>query len=126
VLIVAAGSAVPAPSMVGGIQNIPFVVSNADAVSMNAIFWIEKVRYPGGTDGAYYLQLQYTQTVMLRFDNAGEVLASTAPGPGPGVTQQPERSECLTRRERGDHVSQLASYRQAAEPSPSRRTDDPP
>jgi hypothetical protein len=49
----------------GGIENIPFLVENADAVSMNAIFWIETVQLEGGT----LLQLQYTQTVMLRFDN---------------------------------------------------------
>jgi hypothetical protein len=48
----------------GGIENIPFLVDNADAVSMNAIFWIETVQLEGGT----LLQLQYTQTVMLRFD----------------------------------------------------------
>jgi hypothetical protein len=49
----------------GGIENIPFLVENADAVSMEAIFWIETVQLEGGT----LLQLQYTQTVMLRFDN---------------------------------------------------------
>ncbi len=49
----------------GGITNVPFVVANADAIRMNAIFWIEFVR---GHSGHEYLQLQYTQTVMLRFD----------------------------------------------------------
>jgi hypothetical protein len=89
VLIVQAGYAVAAPDAVGGIENIPFVVSNANAVSMSAIFWIEKVRVPdryghrhqnghgngnghggnGGDPVDYFLQLQYTQTVMLRFDD---------------------------------------------------------
>ncbi len=49
----------------GGIENIPFLVENADAVSMEAIFWIETVQLEGGT----LLQLQYMQKVMLRFDN---------------------------------------------------------
>lgn len=49
----------------GGITNIPFVVQNADAVSMEPIFWIEIVQLPGG--GGTFLQLQYSQTVLLRF-----------------------------------------------------------
>lgn len=49
----------------GGIENIPFVVENANAISMNAIFWIETVQLEGG---GTLLQLQYTQTVVLQFD----------------------------------------------------------
>ncbi|QUQ70938.1 heme-binding protein [Kutzneria sp. CA-103260] len=49
----------------GGIQNIPFVVKNANAVSMSAIFWIEKVQTEDGT--GTFMQLQYTQQVMLDF-----------------------------------------------------------
>jgi hypothetical protein len=49
----------------GGIENIPFVDVNADTVSMNAIFWIETVQLKGGGS---MLQLQYTQTVILDFD----------------------------------------------------------
>ncbi|KAA2263835.1 hypothetical protein F0L68_09200 [Solihabitans fulvus] len=49
----------------GGIQNIPFVVQNANATSMKAIFWIEQVQREDG-DGVF-LQLQYTQTVILDF-----------------------------------------------------------
>lgn len=48
----------------GGIENIPFLVENADAISMNAIFWIETVQLEGGMS----LQLQYTQTVLLNFE----------------------------------------------------------
>ncbi len=48
----------------GGIVNIPFVVSNANATRLDAIFWIETVQQPGG--GAF-MQLQYTQTVILNF-----------------------------------------------------------
>lgn len=50
-----------------GIQNIPFVVTNANADSMRAIFWIEEVQHPSGY--GTFLQLQYTQTVMLQFLN---------------------------------------------------------
>ena len=49
----------------GGIENIPFIVENADAISMNAIFWIETVHLP---DGGTQIQLQYSQTVILQFD----------------------------------------------------------
>lgn len=49
----------------GGIENIPFVVQNANATSMSAIFWIEKVQREDGP--GTYLQLQYTQKVILNF-----------------------------------------------------------
>ncbi len=48
----------------GGIQNIPFVVENADAISMSAVFWIETVDDP---ELGEFLQLQYTQTILLNF-----------------------------------------------------------
>jgi hypothetical protein len=48
----------------GGIVNIPFVVSNANATRMDAIFWIETVVQP---DASEFMQLQYTQTVILNF-----------------------------------------------------------
>ena len=53
------------PNDVGGIVNIPFVKANADANSLSAIFWIETVQNP---DGSQFLQLQYTQTTILDFD----------------------------------------------------------
>jgi len=49
----------------GGIVNIPFVVQNANATKMDAVFWIETVEQPDGS-GAF-MQLQYTQTVILNF-----------------------------------------------------------
>ena len=52
------------PNNVGGIVNIPFVVTNANANSFSAIFWIELVE---NSDGTQFLQLQYTQTVILDF-----------------------------------------------------------
>jgi hypothetical protein len=50
-----------------GILNIPFVVSNANALQMDAIFWIETVQ---PTDGEVFLQLQYVQRVILDFPPA--------------------------------------------------------
>jgi len=47
-----------------GILNIPFVVKNANAAQMDAIFWIETV-HPKGEDA--FLQLQYVQRVILNF-----------------------------------------------------------
>jgi hypothetical protein len=48
----------------GGVQNIPFVVHNANAVSVQATFWIETVK---PASGPTHMQLQYTQTVLLNF-----------------------------------------------------------
>jgi hypothetical protein len=47
-----------------GVLNIPFVVRNANAVRMDAIFWIETVT---PTTGEAFLQLQYVQRVILDF-----------------------------------------------------------
>jgi hypothetical protein len=53
---------------VGGIVNIPFLVQNANATRLDAIFWIEKVSNPAG--GAEpFIQLQYVQRVILDFLN---------------------------------------------------------
>lgn len=49
---------------VGGIVNMPFDVKNANATRLDAIFWIETVQNP---DDSTFLQLQYTQTVILNF-----------------------------------------------------------
>lgn len=57
-------SNVPASESVGGITNIPFVNVNANATTISAIFWIETVQ---NVDGSTFLQLQYTQTVILDF-----------------------------------------------------------
>jgi hypothetical protein len=48
----------------GGIDNIPFIVANADAVSLESVFAIETVVGQAGTE---YLQLQYSQTALLNF-----------------------------------------------------------
>ncbi|MGH3868562.1 MAG: heme-binding protein [Pseudonocardiaceae bacterium] len=52
------------PAEVGGIVNMPFDVSNANATRLDAIFWIETVQQ---ADDSTFLQLQYTQTVILNF-----------------------------------------------------------
>jgi hypothetical protein len=52
------------PLPLGGITNIPFVNNNAKATTMSAIFWVEKVE---DATGNVFMQLQYTQTVILDF-----------------------------------------------------------
>ena len=44
----------------GGIENIPFLQTNADAATMFATFWIEEISAP-----MKFQQLQYVQTVFL-------------------------------------------------------------
>jgi hypothetical protein len=56
--------AVGSPDQEGGIVNMPFDIKNAEATRLDAVFWIETVQNP---DGSTFLQLQYTQTVNLRF-----------------------------------------------------------
>jgi hypothetical protein len=46
-----------------GAEDIPFLGPNATVGQFRAIFWIETVEY----DGRQFLQLQYTQTVLLNF-----------------------------------------------------------
>ena len=50
----------------GGIENIPFLQTNADAATMFATFWIEEISEP-----TKFLQLQYVQTVFLNFPVLG-------------------------------------------------------
>lgn len=52
------------PAQLGGIVNMPFDIVNANATRLDAIFWIETVQQ---SDGSTFLQLQYTQTVILNF-----------------------------------------------------------
>ena len=58
----AAGSG-PVTNGGGGIENIPFLQTNANAALMFATFWIEKIRHPAH----HFMQLQYVQTVLLNF-----------------------------------------------------------
>jgi hypothetical protein len=55
-----------ARSQIGGVLNIPFVTSNANVTQFQSIFWIETVRQQ---DGTTFMQLQYTQTIILNFLN---------------------------------------------------------
>ncbi len=63
----------PFPSGGGGIENIPFLKKNADAATMFATFWIEKIKGP--TPDTDFFQLQYVQTVFLNFP----IIAPPAP-----------------------------------------------
>jgi hypothetical protein len=54
-----------APSFTGGgLLNIPFLNSKANATQLEAIIWLETVQQ---ADGTQFLQLQYTQTTILSF-----------------------------------------------------------
>jgi hypothetical protein len=48
----------------GGVQSIPFITRNADAVSLRSVFAIQRLSGPLGPE---FLQLQYTQTALLNF-----------------------------------------------------------
>jgi hypothetical protein len=50
----------------GGIENIPFLQTNADVGAVFATFWIEEISAP-----SQFLQLQYVQTVFLNFPVLG-------------------------------------------------------
>jgi hypothetical protein len=56
--------------LTGGISNIPFVVKQANATSMRAIFWVEELENPD-TEGRPQFILQYAQRVLLEFFPAG-------------------------------------------------------
>jgi hypothetical protein len=58
---------VPVAFGAGGIENMPFLVANADAALVFATFWIEKIKQGTG----HFLQLQYVQTVILNFPILG-------------------------------------------------------
>jgi|ERR1700733_3467698 len=49
----------------GGVENIPFLQTNADAATVFATFWVEKIKGPTADTG--FMQLQYVQTVLLNF-----------------------------------------------------------
>jgi hypothetical protein len=53
-----------AEQKIGGILNIPFLVANANATGFAGTFWIETVK---NSDGSEFVQLQYSQTVILDF-----------------------------------------------------------
>jgi hypothetical protein len=67
---------VTVPNPAGGVENLPFLLTNADAASVYATFWIEKVT---PKDGRPFMQLQYAQFVLLNFP--AMLIPSTAPPP---------------------------------------------
>jgi len=54
-----------AAESVGALGNIPFLAPNAEVAQVNASFWLSRVTNPAG---ASFLQLQYSQTVLLNFN----------------------------------------------------------
>ena len=48
-------------------EDIPFVVLNASVNLVTATFWIETVRHAHPFQDRHFLQLQYSQTVLLNF-----------------------------------------------------------
>jgi hypothetical protein len=70
-IVIAITTSFPSPltnsPAIQGIVNIPFVVKNANATQMDAIFWIEKVQHPK-VHNRHFLQLQYVQRVILDFE----------------------------------------------------------
>ncbi|HYO84759.1 MAG TPA: hypothetical protein VES20_25380, partial [Bryobacteraceae bacterium] len=48
----------------GGMDNIPFITTNADAPGLESVFAIETAEDASGNE---FLQLQYSQTVLLNF-----------------------------------------------------------
>lgn len=61
----ASGVTTAGQSALGAIGNIPFLVPNADVADVTATFWVERVKNPAG---ASFLQLQYSQSVLLTFN----------------------------------------------------------
>jgi hypothetical protein len=63
----------------GGAENIPFLQTNADVGGVFATFWIETVQDPDFPD-RHFMQLQYTQTVLLNFPLDVPVTAANPAG----------------------------------------------
>jgi len=68
----------PVPDGGGGIENIPFLVTNADTAKVFATFWIERIAHPVHD----FMQLQYVQTVILNFPIL-KPKSPAPPGPAP-------------------------------------------
>ena len=61
----ASGVTAGGQAALGAIGNIPFLLPNADVADVSATFWLQRVKNPAG---ASFLQLQYSQSVMLNFN----------------------------------------------------------
>ncbi len=65
--ITTTGAAIEIANGGGGIENMPFLTSNANTALVFATFWIETIR----SEFRHFLQLQYVQTVLLNFPILG-------------------------------------------------------
>ena len=61
----ASGVTAGGQAALGAIGNIPFLLPNADVADVSATFWLQRVKNPAG---ASFLQLQYSQSVLLNFN----------------------------------------------------------
>jgi len=62
-----AGGQIPVPLGAGGVENMPFLITNANAAQVFATFWLETIQHQTG----HFVQLQYVQTVLLNFPILG-------------------------------------------------------
>ncbi len=69
----------------GGVSNIPFVVKQANATSMRAIFWVQELKAPG-PGGQKQWVLQYAQRVILEFFPIGGGLGAGGAIQWPHIT----------------------------------------
>ncbi len=72
-------AAVNVPLGGGGVENLPFLLPNANAATMYATFWIEYITHPSFPT---FVQLQYAQMVFLNFPI---LLVAPPPAPAPGA-----------------------------------------
>ncbi len=65
ITVSASGVTAGGQAALGAIGNIPFLLPNADVADVSATFWLQRVKNPAG---ASFLQLQYSQSVLLNFN----------------------------------------------------------
>ena len=65
ITVTASGVTAGGQAALGAIGNIPFLLPNADVADVSATFWLQRVKNPAG---ASFLQLQYSQSVLLNFN----------------------------------------------------------
>jgi hypothetical protein len=70
------------PQFGGGVENLPFLQTNADTALVYATFWIERVTHP---DRPAFMQLQYAQMVLLNFP---AILIKVPPAVQPPASDQ--------------------------------------
>jgi hypothetical protein len=65
ITVSASGVTAGGQAALGAIGNIPFLLPNADVADVSATFWLQRVK---NSAGASFLQLQYSQSVLLNFN----------------------------------------------------------